>query len=198
MSVNTNVTEPDVYDDVSLDTREVLRIMARQKELLGEVRIFEEGRTEYNECFVRFMDYYNVGCVLKVDTVGDRPLLRLGVETKPSDVNNVFSKRVAVDNGLMTLTRSGVESFLPALTAFVATGDFDSVAEIIEYTDVHGTHCSLQTSIILSPKAVWFGINRISTSGTYINQRMHLTQCQAEAILPILAHFVTHGTFGRD
>jgi hypothetical protein len=76
----------------------------------------------------------------------------------------------------------------------------------VEFTDLYGSECSLQESSLATEGAIWFGINSggafelkppysknrndpdVDTGG-----RMHLSQGQAAALLPLLQHFVETG-----
>ena len=77
----------------------------------------------------------------------------------------------------------------------------------LDFTDLYGSECSIQESSLATERAIWLGMNSdgsfelkppynkdrsdpdVDTGG-----RMHLSQGQAAAILPILEHFVKTGS----
>ena len=84
---------------------------------------------------------------------------------------------------------------------------------IFTFRDRYGVKCSLQDSSLASEPAIWFGINdpepKILKPGTgwvpfeipedvLMSTRMHLTQEQVKALLPILTHFAETGEYVRD
>jgi hypothetical protein len=56
---------------------------------------------------------------------------------------------------------------------------------VFEFRDVWGRDCSLQESSSMSESRIWLGPNGI--------HRMHLSQSQAAALIPLLHHFVATG-----
>lgn len=66
-----------------------------------------------------------------------------------------------------------------------------------EFKDKYGQECSLQDSSLASEAAVWFGVD-INLKGEEVRNRMHLTQDQIKALLPILTHFAETGEYIRD
>ncbi len=82
-----------------------------------------------------------------------------------------------------------------------------------EFTDLYRSTCSIQESSLATEGAIWFGVNddghfnmktppekwdesvygKQSTGG-----RMHLSQGQAAALLPLLKYFVEHGQLPRE
>lgn len=78
-----------------------------------------------------------------------------------------------------------------------------------EFTDRNGTKCSLQESSLATEPAIWFGASNLEvkeftpgrgwnvvelSKGDVIgNQRMHLTQEQVRALLPMLQRFAETG-----
>lgn len=79
----------------------------------------------------------------------------------------------------------------------------------VEFTDLYGSDCSLQESSLATEGAIWLGVDEgghfnAKTSDEvwerhYSNMtratggRMHLSQGQAAALLPLLQHFVETG-----
>lgn len=78
----------------------------------------------------------------------------------------------------------------------------------LDFTDLYGSDCSVQESSLATEGAIWFGVNdgghfNMKTPEDQWNQavhgdratggRMHLSQGQAAALLPILEHFVKTG-----
>ena len=63
-----------------------------------------------------------------------------------------------------------------------------------EFKDLYGADCSVQESSSAAIPAIWLGMDE----GTHIDDnclaRMHLSQAQAEELIPILQHFVEMGT----
>lgn len=53
-----------------------------------------------------------------------------------------------------------------------------------DFTDRYGEECSIQESSAVVP-CIWLGTN---------DNRMHLTQTMVSNLLPLLQHFVKHGT----
>ena len=66
-----------------------------------------------------------------------------------------------------------------------------------EFKDKYGQECSLQDSSLASEPAVWLGVD-IDLKGDEIQNRMHLTQEQVKALLPILTYFAETGDYVRD
>jgi len=66
-----------------------------------------------------------------------------------------------------------------------------------EFKDKYGQECSLQDSSLASEPAIWLGVD-VDLKGVDVNDRMHLTQEQVKALLPILDHFATTGEYVRD
>lgn len=91
-----------------------------------------------------------------------------------------------------------------------------------EFTDRYGAECSIQDSSLADEAAIWLGVNTVipkvlasqaiamgrsdvangETTGwvnwpipdcALTSGRMHLTQAQVAALLPMLHHFVKHG-----
>ena len=89
---------------------------------------------------------------------------------------------------------------------------------IWHFTDRYGAGCSLQDSSLATEPAIWFGVDnadpKIMASKTrqggtgwvpfeipddvLLTTRMHLTQEQVKALLPILTHFAETGEYVRD
>lgn len=89
---------------------------------------------------------------------------------------------------------------------------------IYEFYDMYGSPCSLQDSSLATEAAIWFGLAHTEPimmasdtpeGGTgwvevpipdeaHIPSRMHLTQEQVKALLPILIHFAETGEYIRD
>lgn len=89
---------------------------------------------------------------------------------------------------------------------------------VYEFKDKYGIKCSLQDSSLATEPAIWFGVNdpkpRIMASKTekggtgwvpfdipddvLLSTRMHLTQEQVKALLPILTHFAKTGDYVKD
>lgn len=86
------------------------------------------------------------------------------------------------------------------------------------FLDRSGTACSIQESSLATEAAIWLGADKLavqafpSRSGrgwdtldveaiaraegyrdVVANERMHLTQAQVQALLPLLTHFAEHG-----
>ena len=55
---------------------------------------------------------------------------------------------------------------------------------LAEFSDFYNKGCSIQISSLADARCIWFGTN---------TDRMHLTQDQVEALLPILENFVQTG-----
>ncbi len=86
------------------------------------------------------------------------------------------------------------------------------------FRDKYGAKCSLQDSSAASEPCIWFGVDdaepKIMASKTpqggtgwvpfeipddvLLTTRMHLTQEQVKALLPILTHFAETGEYVRD
>jgi hypothetical protein len=86
------------------------------------------------------------------------------------------------------------------------------------FKDKYGAECSLQDSSLANESAIWFGIDnadpKIMASKTaaggvgwvpyeipddvHLTTRMHLTQEQVKALLPILQYFAETGEYVRD
>ncbi|WNC17942.1 hypothetical protein [Brevibacillus brevis] len=84
---------------------------------------------------------------------------------------------------------------------------------IIEFQDRYGTECSIQKSSLAFENAIWLGVNdanpqimasKVREGGTgwlpyeipkdvVLTTRMHLTQDQVKALLPILTVFAETG-----
>lgn len=69
---------------------------------------------------------------------------------------------------------------MPALTMTFTERGF----AVAEFIDRYGFACSIQKSSIATEDCIWLGVN---------DQRMHLTQEQVAALLPLFQHFVTTG-----
>lgn len=80
--------------------------------------------------------------------------------------------------------------------------------EVIEFKDRYGIDCNIQKSSLASEDAIWFGAKEIGLkmldvgkgwkdvelkSNHVANNRMHLTQDQVKALLPILQKFADTG-----
>ena len=88
---------------------------------------------------------------------------------------------------------------------------------LLEFKDYYGESCSLQKSSLAGEDAIWFGIDdahpqilasKVIPGGTgwvrydipedvLLHTRMHLTQAQVEALLPILMRFVAEGKVSK-
>jgi len=86
------------------------------------------------------------------------------------------------------------------------------------FDDLYGKGCSLQDSSLAGEAAIWFGIDnaepiimasKTNKGGTgwvpfeipddvMLHTRMHLSQTQVKALLPILTHFAETGEYVRD
>ena len=84
---------------------------------------------------------------------------------------------------------------------------------VMKFDDLYNTPCSLQLSSLAEERAVWLGLNeaepkilasKIIDGGTgwvkyplheevFIPTRMHLSQDQVRALIPVLQHFVDYG-----
>lgn len=77
---------------------------------------------------------------------------------------------------------------------------------LMEFQDLYGSSCSIQESSLATEGALWFGINTRghftmrppynadpNDPDTDTGGRMHLSQGQAAALLPLLEHFVKTG-----
>lgn len=53
------------------------------------------------------------------------------------------------------------------------------------FQDSRGSHCSIQKSSLATEDAIWLGVTGY--------ERMHLTQEQAAALVPLLQYFVETG-----
>jgi len=89
---------------------------------------------------------------------------------------------------------------------------------IWNFDDLYGHGCSLQDSSLAGEAAIWFGIDdaepiimasKTDKGGTgwvpfeipddvMLHTRMHLSQTQVKALLPILIHFAETGEYVRD
>lgn len=56
--------------------------------------------------------------------------------------------------------------------------------DLITFEDRYGVNCSIQKSSLATEDAIWFGVE---------DDRMHLTQDQIKALLPMLARFAETG-----
>ena len=68
---------------------------------------------------------------------------------------------------------------------------------IYTFIDLYGQQCSLQDSSLASESAIWFGVD-VNLKGEKIGERMHLTQEQVKALLPILTYFAKTGEYIKD
>lgn len=114
----------------------------------------------------------------------------------------------------VTVDAAGYESTGMALTHAATARGFAKVA----FVDRNGTPCAVQESSLATEAAIWFGAEKLavqafpSRSGrgwdtldveaiaradgyrdVVANERMHLTQAQVQALLPLLTHFAEHG-----
>lgn len=64
-----------------------------------------------------------------------------------------------------------------------------------EFTDRYGKSCSIQESSLATEGAIWLGMNENEEPqlGMGVAPRMHLTQDQVAALLPVLQHFADTG-----
>lgn len=83
---------------------------------------------------------------------------------------------------------------------------------LYHFHDMNGHHCTLQDSSVATESAIWFGVHEpeIKIMGdngwedvpipdeSLRSGRMHLTQEQVKALLPILTHFAETGEYIRD
>ena len=60
---------------------------------------------------------------------------------------------------------------------------------LIKFTDQYKTDCSLQESSMAEFPCIWLGTSREDD----INDRMHLTQSHAKALVEYLTHFIETG-----
>ena len=108
----------------------------------------------------------------------------------------------------------GYETNLDSLTKDTTSRGFGR----LEFDDLYGKRCSLQDSSLAGEAAIWFGINdaepmimasKTDKGGTgwvpfdipddvLLHTRMHLSQTQVKALLPILTHFAETGEMLRD
>ena len=108
----------------------------------------------------------------------------------------------------------GYETNLNSLTKDVTERGFGRW----EFTDLYGLECSLQDSSMAGEASIWFGIDdakpmimasKTEQGGTgwvdypipddvLLHTRMHLSQTQVKALLPILTHFAETGEYVRD
>ena len=76
-----------------------------------------------------------------------------------------------------------------------------------KFTDSYGCECHLTESSAVAPH-LWLGMAKNSdgekvgtydpTSGQVIGNYMHLSQKQIAELIPLLQHFVKHGTLPHD
>jgi len=81
------------------------------------------------------------------------------------------------------------------------------------FTDMYGKECSLQDSSLATESAIWFGVDKPDVKtfragegwkdfplpdDIHISGRMHLTQEQVKALLPILTYFAETGDYIRN
>lgn len=84
---------------------------------------------------------------------------------------------------------------------------------LFDFKDKYGRECSLQDSSLASEPAIWFGIDNANPQvlkkgkewipflvpdDVHFTTRMHLTQEQVKALLPILTYFAETGEYVRD
>lgn len=109
--------------------------------------------------------------------------------------------KVATEKGAFTLSEQNL-SPIPSLEPDKTERGFG----VRDFTDLYGSDCSIQDSSLAEEGAIWFGID---TNGAYglkppynndrqdpntdTGGRMHLSQGQAAALLPLLQHFVMFG-----
>ncbi len=101
------------------------------------------------------------------------------------------------------------KTFLNSLTKTKTNRGFG----LFDFKDKYGRECSLQDSSLASEPAIWFGIDnanpKILKKGSgwvpfsvpddvHFTTRMHLTQEQVKALLPILTYFAETGEYVRD
>ena len=65
---------------------------------------------------------------------------------------------------------------------------------LFQFRDKYGQECSLQDSSLATESAIWLGVD-VNLKGEEINERMHLTQEQVKALLPILTNFAETGEY---
>jgi len=77
---------------------------------------------------------------------------------------------------------------------------------LYRFEDKYAQRCSLQESSLATEGAIWFGVDDtgpylngpMGERNEHINARMHLTQHQVQALLPLLAHFAETGELPRE
>lgn len=70
-----------------------------------------------------------------------------------------------------------------------------------EFEDRDGQKCSIQESTWQNEACIWLGMETPLDSqdvSDRMHHRMHLTQTQVHALLPLLRHFARTGTLGYD
>jgi hypothetical protein len=68
--------------------------------------------------------------------------------------------------------------------------------DFVGFTDSKGNKCSIQKSSIATEDCIWFGLDEVEvvpSPNGFLNGRMHLSQEQVKALLPILRKFVKTG-----
>jgi len=71
---------------------------------------------------------------------------------------------------------------------------------VADFVDQYGKACSIQDSSLATEACIWLGRNENEEPHYYGRPRMprmHLTQKQVAALLPLLEHFVQHGQLPR-
>jgi hypothetical protein len=61
-----------------------------------------------------------------------------------------------------------------------------------DFCDLSGSACSIQKSSLVTPDAIWFGVDKDPDEGVS-SSRMHLSRALVMALLPHLQHFVSTG-----
>lgn len=62
-----------------------------------------------------------------------------------------------------------------------------------EFVDLYGSECSIQESSIATQSCLWLGVDK-DFNNDRTSHRMHLTQEMAADLIPLLQHFVEHGS----
>lgn len=66
-----------------------------------------------------------------------------------------------------------------------------------EFKDSYGNLCSIQDSSNAAHAAIWLGVSD-DHEGNHVNARMHLTQAEAAALIPLLRRFVETGSISEE
>lgn len=67
--------------------------------------------------------------------------------------------------------------------------------QLVNFTDYYSQKCSLQESSVVPH--LWLGVDT-DLKGNEVNNRMHLSQPQVEALIPLLQHFVDNGCLPEE